>query len=75
MYLTANIITFWLHIAIFFSVGYSAQMTEQDSSFVIDEVFKNLPTATCDMIVISSVPFPGEIKGLDPLHAYIVQAQ
>ena len=69
MNLRAHIITFWLHLAISCTVGYSTQMTEQDSSFVLDEVFKNLPTTACDMIVVSSSPFPGDIL-LMPLVIY-----
>ena len=70
MYLTAHKITYCLHLIISFTVGYSMQMTEQDTSFVLDEVFKNLLTTSCDMIVVSSSPFPGDVL-LMPL----VQAQ
>ena len=68
MYIRAHIISSWLHFAISFAVGYSAQMTEQDSIFVRDAVFKNLPTATCDMIVVSSTPFPGDILLMPVVH-------
>ena len=55
-----NMFAFVLYIATFLPLGLSLQIAEQDST-VLDNVFKELPHAQCDMIVVSSAPFQGEI--------------
>lgn len=59
MYLT-HFIGLWPSLASFFPAGHSFQIHEEESSSV-NEVFKDLPTAECDTIVVSSSPFLGEI--------------
>ena len=56
MSVAAHIFTFGLCIA----VGHSSQLIEQESSFV-HGMLKDLPTATCDMIAVSTLPLLGEI--------------
>ena len=60
MKLTYHIGIVVLHLATSISMGYSSQITEQESNFVND-VMRDLPTAECDMIVVSTLPFLGEI--------------
>ena len=60
MYLAAHYVTFGFCLAIIFPVGHS-QITEQEASYVNEEVLKHLPSTECDMIVVSSSsPFRGE---------------
>ena len=58
MYLVAFILTFWLCFASYFVVGLSPQKNEEESGLV-DEIFKSLPNAECDIIVASSSSFHG----------------
>ena len=59
MDLPAYFFRIWLSLSIFFTVAHSSQIIEEDSSFVND-LLKGLPTAECDMIVVSSSPFVGK---------------
>ena len=58
MYSAAFVLTFWLCFASYFVVGLSPQKNEEESGLV-DEIFKSLPNAECDIIVASSSSFHG----------------
>ena len=61
MHLTVHICTLGLCLSIYISMVHSSQIAEQESSFV-NELLRDLPTAECDMIVVSTSPFHGEIS-------------
>ena len=50
---------FWLYLAVLLRLGLSMQIGDEESTIV--NVFKDLPQAKCDMIVVSPVPLKGEI--------------
>ena len=61
MHLTVHICTLGLYLSVYISMVHSSQITEKELSFV-NEVLRDLPTAECDMIVVSTTPFHGEIS-------------
>ena len=56
---TATLTSLWLFLAAILHIGFCSQLSEHDNS-VGDKVFKNLPLAECDMIMVSSEPLLGE---------------
>ena len=59
MDLLAYFFSIYLVLSIFFAESHSSKIIEQETSFV-NALFEGLPTAECDMIVVSSTPFIGE---------------
>ena len=57
MSLAAHIFT----LGICFGVGHSSTTTTEQKTSAINEVLRDLPSAMCDFIVVSSLPFLGEI--------------
>ena len=55
-----NIFTLGLILASVFKQGFFLRLSEKESTF-FNEVSKHLPLAECDTIVVSSLPFLGEM--------------
>ena len=48
----------WLYLAVVLRLGLSLKIGDGESTIM--NVFKDLPQAKCDMIVVSPVPLKGE---------------
>ena len=60
----------WLYLAVVLRLGLSSQIGDGESTMV--NVFKHLPQAKCDMIIVSPVPFKGEIAAVNNVRVFIV---
>ena len=60
---------FWLYLAVLLRLGLSMQIGDEESTIV--NVFKDLPQAKCDMIVVSPAPLKGEIAIVKNLREYL----
>ena len=60
---------FWLYLAVLLRLGLSMQIGDEESTIV--NVFKDLPQAKCDMIVVSPVPLKGEIAIVKNVREYL----
>ena len=60
---------FWLYLAVLLRLGFSLQIGDEESTMM--NVFKDLPQAKCDMIVVSPVPLKGEIAIVKKLREYL----
>ena len=60
---------FWLYLAVLLRLGLSLQIGDEESTMM--NVFKDLPQAKCDMIVVSPVPLKGEIAIVKNLREYL----
>ena len=60
---------FWLYLAVLLRLGLSMQIGDEES--IIVNVFKDLPQAKCDMIVVSPVPLKGEIAIVKNVREYL----
>ena len=49
----------WLFLAAILHLGFCSQLSVHENP-LNDEVFKNLPLAECDLIMVSSEPLLGE---------------
>ena len=61
MDLPAYFFRIMLVLSIFFTAAHSLRIIDQESSLV-NALLKGLPTAKCDMIVVSSLPFVGKFQ-------------
>ena len=60
---TLVLVIVYVYFARTVAVGFSSDMTGEESKIVSD-VLKDLPHAKCDMIVVSSAPFYGKIDAI-----------
>ena len=57
-----KVITLGLHLAGILQIGLASNLSENEFN-ILNEVSQNLPLAKCDMIIVSSEPYEGEILG------------
>ena len=55
----AKLTSLWLLLAAILHKGFCSQLSKHENT-LSNEVFKNLPLAECDMIMISAEPLLGE---------------